>query len=118
MLDASLKITTDALQRQFPQKKWNIIYVSSDLCSFRKLFKGVRYQGYYVDRQQEEIQTLQHNYPEFKNIWEFIWDCRRKHINNQLLGELNGWNGIRKDRCKLFLEHGYVGSDPEVNCDE
>lgn len=114
MLDATLKIVTDELQKSFPQKKWNIIYVSSDLCSYRKLFKGVRYQGYYVDRQMEEILTLQKNYPEYKDLWQFIWDARSEYLDHHLLGELNGWSGIRKERCKLFLEKGYVGSDPKV----
>ena len=55
MLNATLKLISDALKQYNPNKKWNDIYVTSDLCSFRKLFKGVRYQGYYVDRQMEEI---------------------------------------------------------------
>ena len=113
MLDATLQIVTDELQKYKPEKKWNVIYVSSDLCSFRKLFKGVRYQGFYVDRQQEEIQTLQKNYPEHQNIWDFVWQARSKHIDHKYLGEINGWNGIRKQRMKLFLDHGYVGADPD-----
>ena len=112
ILDATLQIITDELQKYKPEKKWNIIYVSSDLCSFRKLFKGVRYQGYYVDRQQEEIQILQHNFPEHLDIWQFVWVARHQNIDNKYLGEVNGWTGIRKERMKLFLEHGYVGADP------
>ena len=112
LLDATLQIITEELQRYKPDKKWSIIYVSSDLCSFRKLFKGVRYQGYYVDRQQEELQTLQNNYPAQRDIWEFVWRARVQYIDHKYLGELNGWTGIRKERMKLFLEHGYIGADP------
>lgn len=114
MLNATLKLVSDALKQYNPNKKWNDIYVTSDLCSFRKLFKGVRYQGYYVDRQMEELQQLQHNFPELSNMWDITWDARRRFINPQYLGEVNGWRAIRKHRMKWFLEHGYVGGDPDV----
>lgn len=111
MLDNSLLLITQELRKYKPDKQWDIIHVSSDLCSFRKLFKGVRYQGFYVDRQQEEIQVLQVMYPEYQELWNFVWDSRRKYIDNKYLGEVNGWPGIRKNRMKLFLEHGYIGAD-------
>lgn len=110
-LDDYLNLIIDGLKKANPNKVWNIINVSSDLCSYRKLFKGVRYQGYYVDRQQEEIMTLEKNNPDYQWLWDFIWNARKENINNVLLGELNGWNGIRKEREKLFLEHGYIGTD-------
>ena len=113
MLNFYLQIITAALQKKFPQKHWNLIYVSSDLCSFRKLFKGTRYLGYYVDRQQEEIQVLQNNYPEFYEIWNFVWNARSKFIDHIFLGELHNWNGIRKKRMKLFKDYGYIGADPD-----
>lgn len=113
-MDVTLGIITDALKKYKPDRNWNIIYVSSDLCSFRKLFKGVRYQGFYVDRQQEEINQLEKSYPEHKYIWDFVWKAREKYIDHKYLGEINGWSGIRKERMRLFLEKGYVGADIEV----
>lgn len=112
MLDNSLQLITLALQKYKPDKNWDIIHVSSDLCSYRKLFKGKRYQGFYVDRQQEEIQVLQYMYPEYQEIWDFVWESRQKYIDPKYLGEVNGWKGIRKNRINLFLDYGYVGDDP------
>ena len=114
MLDASLQLISSALKAYNPHKKWNDIYVTSDLCSFRKLFKGVRYQGYYVDRQMEEIQQLQTNFPKLMEIWEVIWNARKEFIDPRYLGEINGWTTIRKNRMRWFLEHGYVGADPQL----
>lgn len=115
MLDATLQLISAALRQYNPNKKWNDIYVTSDLCSFRKLFKGVRYQGYYVDRQMEELQQLQSNFPELTDKWEMIWNARREFIDPRYLGEVNGWDKIRKDRMRWFLEYGYVGADPGVH---
>ncbi len=114
MLDETLQVITEALKSYKPDKKWSIIYVSSDLCSFRKLFKGVRYQGYYVDRQQEEIMFLEETYPEYQKMWDSVWELRSKTIENNYLGEINGWNGIRKERMKLFLDKGYIGSEIDI----
>lgn len=80
------------------------IVVESNLCFFRKLFKGSRYLGYYADRQLEECyktaELLKHRY----NI--NIWDYRERTVPEQFRGEINGWQGIRKERCKIFLTTG------------
>lgn len=80
-----------------------VVIVESTLCAFRKLFKGTRYVGYYADRMLEECTQAN------KDLWGLgvdIFDYRSKAIPRELLGELNGWSGIRKDRMRIWLERG------------
>jgi hypothetical protein len=77
---------------------WNIETV---LCAFKKLFWNDRYFGYYIDRQQQEISLMEKNIPEGVD-WSILWDFRKEYFDNALLGELNNWSGIRKERMELF----------------
>ena len=108
VLDATLLVIIDALKKENPNKNWNVVYVSSDLCSFRKLFKASRYLGFYIDRQQEEIEFLEKTYPEYQQMWDFVWEERAKHLDSLYLGEVNGWHGPRKYHNKRFLETGLI----------
>lgn len=94
------------LNKSYPEKNWTVMGVTSDLCSYRKLFKQTRYLGYYVDRQQEELIWLQERWPDMEDTWERFWELRKKHIPHEYLGELNGWSGIQKERCKAWAERG------------
>lgn len=91
------------LSEKFGQPK---VIVESTLCAFRKLFKGTRYVGYYADRQLAECNAtafvLNHNYG------IDIWDYRAKSIPHHMRGEELEWNGIRKQKCKDFLNLGGV----------
>ena len=99
------RIKTD-LQNGYPDKNWTVMGVTSDLCSYRKLFKQTRYLGYYVDRQQEELAWLEERWIGMDDVWDRFWKLRKKHIPNEYLGEINGWSGIQKERCKAWVERG------------
>lgn len=94
------------LSSNYPDKTWTVMGVTSDLCSYRKLFKQTRYLGYYVDRQQEELIWLEERWPEMEDTWKRFWKLRKKHIPEEYLGELNDWSGIQKERCKAWAERG------------
>lgn len=80
------------------------IVIESNLCYFRKLFKGTRYLGYYADRQLEECHKTGDI---LKNRYGIdIWNYRERTCPPHLRGELNGWDGIRKERYKIFLKTG------------
>ena len=82
-----------------------VVVVESTLCAFRKLFKGTRYIGYYADRML--VECAQAN----KSLWDLgvdIFDYRSRAIPKELLGECNGWQGIRKDRMSLWLKEGVL----------
>jgi len=79
------------------------------LCSFRNLFKGTRYGGFHHDRQLENLRGYERIYPEFSSLWAELYAIRRDNYDASLLGEVGGWNGVRKERKKLFLREGLTG---------
>lgn len=105
-LDKRLKGLIKALKKHHPEKNWTLMGVTSDLCSYRKLFKQTRYLGYYVDRQQEELATLQANYPEQESVWRDFWRWRKWFISREYLGEVGGWFGVQKSLCKAWVQRG------------
>lgn len=83
----------------------NFTDIESTICAYSKLFKGTRYLGYYIDRFQEELdQALNNGYP--KGDMAYLTALRGLVTPPEYLGEYGGWNGIRKDRCKLWLKEG------------
>lgn len=99
--------TVETLVKKFNCPK---IVVESNLCFFRKLFKGTRYLGYYADRQLVEcLNTAEHVQ---KECGIDIWDYRQRTTPTELRGEVGGWDGIRKERYKIFLNTGtLMGGD-------
>lgn len=85
------------------------IVIESNLCFLRKLFKATRYLGYYADRQLCECSATAKLLQKHCNI--DIWDYRQRTCPSYLRGEVNGWNGIRKERYKIFLRTGTLMGD-------
>lgn len=85
------------------------IVLESNLCFFRKLFKGTRYLGYYADRQLEECRNVSGILLTKYHI--DIWDYREATTPEELRGEVGGWDGVRKERYKIFLQTGTLMGD-------
>lgn len=83
----------------------NVTEVETSLCAYRKFYKGSRYNGYYLDRMLEEIIKMRPNYPA---ISAELVEIRKKKFDKHYLGEVCGWDGIRKDMKKLYLSTGVV----------
>lgn len=83
----------------------NVTEVETSLCAYRKLYKGSRYNGYYLDRMLEEIYFLKQKHPE---IARELLEIRRESFNEKYLGELSGWRGVRRNMKKLYLETGMI----------
>lgn len=83
----------------------------SNLCAYRKYFKGTMYYGYYLDRQLEELYQLQKNIPEMSKLWDFLFKLRERIYPTHLLGEYGTWKGIQKDKMKQFLQEGVMDID-------
>lgn len=80
-----------------------LVIIESTLCAYRKLFKQSRYFGYYADRMLEEC----HATAEILSAFGVdVWNYRERATPNFLLGEKHGWEGIRKQRTKIYLETG------------
>lgn len=105
-LDLQLKKVMRVLKKRYPEKQWTLMGVTSDLCSYRKLFKQTRYLGYYVDRQQEELTRLEKVYPKYQTMWNNFWRWRKQYLIKEYLGEINGWAGVQKERCKSWVTKG------------
>lgn len=105
-LDNTLTKVISVLKKKYPDKDWTLMGVTSDLCSYRKLFKESRYLGYYVDRQQEEFLWLQERWPQYEKMWNNFWSWRQRTIEPTYLGEKTGLIGIQKQRMKSWTSRG------------
>ena len=101
------------IQKTYPQQNSEIPQFIGKICSFRNLFKNARYAGFHHDRQLEWILTYKKQYPQFNNLWNVCFDIRKQIFDKRFLGELNGWNGIRKERKKLWLKYGLTGAEKQ-----
>ena len=110
VLTQSVKMLDHALQyiqsKIPPQDGRSVLFVETNLCAYRKLFKGTRYVGYYVDRVQGELELMLRNFPEHRAELNALFDARAAAMPVHTLGELNGWHGIRKHLCKHYIQTG------------
>ncbi|MBQ8693747.1 MAG: hypothetical protein IJ520_11465 [Synergistaceae bacterium] len=94
------------LKHKYPSVSTTYWNLETSLCAYKKLFFQTRYVGYYIDRQLEELIKMQKLAP-IGAGWNLLWRFRREHFNYKVLVELNGWNGIRKERMKYFINTGH-----------
>ncbi len=97
-----------AVKSAYPEQDVSISVITPKMCSWRNLFKGTRYGGYHHDRQLEQLLHYTTVYPE-DILWKYLFGLRKRIFVPELLGELNGWTGIRKERKKLWLTKGLTG---------
>ena len=86
----------------------NVTFVETSLCAYRKLYKGSRYNGYYLDRQLEEIHRTNKLSEKYRDINNELLMLRKNLFNSRYLGELNNWKGIRKECKKMYKEKGIM----------
>lgn len=86
----------------------NITNIETSLCAYRKFYKGTRYNGFYLDRQLEEINMTNKLSSKYKEINNQLLEIRKNKFNPKYLGELNNWIGVRKDCKKLYKEKGIM----------
>jgi hypothetical protein len=107
-LDKQLHGLLRQLKSEYPQFKHTFWNVETTLCAYKKLFPPFekRYLGFYIDRMQSEILTMQKAVPELD--WQALWDFRRAYFPTFMLGELNGWSGPRPGRAKMVRKTGRI----------
>lgn len=86
----------------------NTTKIETSLCAYRKFYKGTRYNGYYLDRMLEELVWYRRERPQYIRVTEELYSIRKTVFDSDLLGELHGWNGIRKENKKLYKEYGII----------
>lgn len=85
----------------------NVTEIETSLCAYRKFYKGSRYNGYYLDRQLEELLFFQKQ-PETQKTVKELFVLRQKLFDHKYLGEVGGWKGVRKECKTLYKRTGKV----------
>ena len=104
-LDKMLKTALTAIKRVGGAT--TIAEVETSLCAYRKFYKGTRYNGFYLDRQLEEIQHFKMQ-SGAANIVKDLIILRRKLFDDKYLGEVGGWKGVRKECKTLYQRTGKI----------
>lgn len=107
-LNEELRRVQRAVRLAYPKQEVSLPLIQTKLCSFRNLFKGTRYGGYHHDRQLLNLLEYERNYPG-RALWKELREIRQEIFPASLLGEVGGWNGVRKERTKLWLREGHTG---------
>ena len=108
-LTQKLELVQKEIEKVYPEQENDINLFVGKICSFRNLFKSSRYGGFHHDRELGVLKEYERIMPEYQHIWDRIYAIRKDMFEPRFLGELNGWNGIRKERKKLFLTQGLTG---------
>ena len=108
-LTSKLKIIQKEIHNTYPEQDSEISMFIGKICSFRNLFKNARYGGFHHDRQLGWLRDYEKAFPEYKEIWDECYLIRREIFPDRFLGELHGWDGIRKERKKIWLTTGFTG---------
>ena len=110
-MDKKFEKLCERMEKRYPNNPPETWYTK--ICSFTNLFHGTRYGGFHHDRQLQNLYWHIENEPYDNKIWNRIWKVRKSLWKTHMLGELNGWNGIRKERTKLWLNKGLTGVEVE-----
>lgn len=78
--------------------------VESCLCDFYGLWRGNYYSGRDIDRMQYRINMN----PQGLGDLSAVWDARSEWLPDTHLGELNGWDGYRKDFLDVYANDGRI----------
>lgn len=112
-LTSRLRIIQKEIQKQYPDQDSEISMFIGKICSFRNLFKNARYGGFHHDRQLGILKQYEKDFQMYKDIWKECYDLRAELFPDRFLGEKHGWDGIRKDRKKIWLTTGKTGVENE-----
>lgn len=101
------------IQETYPNQDAQICMFIGKICSFRNLFKNARYGGFHHDRQLGVLKEYERTFPEYQYLWDECYRIRKDIFPERFLGELHGWDGIRKERKKIWLTTGKTGVEDE-----
>lgn len=108
-LDKALENVWNAVKYTYPNQDIDKVSVVNKICSFRNLFKKARYGGFHHDRQLGNLIHYKNELPNYSNLWIEFFRIREAIFPKHMLGEYGGWDGIRKERKKLWVEKGLTG---------
>lgn len=79
MLDHEFERIMSRVRSEQPQTHSTVWSVETSLCAYKKIHRGTRYLGFYIDRQHDEIAQMQSAVPDGVD-WTPLWDFRRGHF--------------------------------------
>lgn len=108
-LSGYLQTVRAKIHEVYPEQSDDINMFVGKVCSFRNLFKNSRYGGFHHDRELGWLKEYEAKFPELSLVWEELYKLRSQIFDERFLGELHDWDGIRKERKKLWLSQGLTG---------
>lgn len=105
IMDQMLQETINAVEAQ--NGDGNVTKIETSLCAYRKLYKGSRYNGFYLDRMLSEL-VYYRKFLEFDKITDELFDIRKRCFKHAFLGEVGGWCGIRNEMKKKYILTGNI----------
>lgn len=84
----------------------DIALVETSLCDFHSAVKGNYYIGRDIDGMQEDLSRVGSHLAVI--TWGEIWQARAKVFREDLLGEVNGWSGVRSELKRRYKETGVI----------
>jgi hypothetical protein len=79
------------IKSKYPDYRVDVWNIETSLCAYYKWVKGLRYIGYYLDRQADEIKAMEKNVTEGVN-WKVLWDYRSEKLDRIYLTEFGSNN--------------------------
>ena len=89
-------------------------YLETVACAFKKLFRNrdSRYVGYYLDRQAEDIISIEKN--GFDGVdWSILWDARNELLEKNVIN-----NSVNKDKFNFELSDKIIKCNVKESKDE
>lgn len=77
-------------------------HCETTLCDFHSLTEGNYYVGHDIDQMQSQLARTS------GPLVNAAWRARRKVLPRPYLGELNYWEGVDRERCRVFKDTGKV----------
>lgn len=105
-LDALLAMISESVEEAGGDS--DIACLETSLCAYRKFYKGSRYNGYYLDRQLDELMAYPSINPGSAEAVNELYDLRAELFDHRYLGEFGGWDGVRKEMKGYYKRHGEV----------
>ena len=112
LLISAFELLRTTIADTAPEASLRTLDIAQSLRNFRKLFKQLRYIGYWLDIQLGELYKMERNYPELADrLWAPFWESRNLLFEPYLLGESTtgnqaSWKGVRKDKTKQWYKTG------------
>lgn len=97
---ALLDKITESLRRYLGER--DVAQVETSLCDFHSAYKGRYYIGRDIDEQLHHL----HQVP--SDFTALALAARSRAFAPSYLGEVGGWDGVDRDRCKVYRDTGRI----------